>query len=79
MLVQPECNWEAELEHMQFLANERTKAILVNNPSNPCGSVYSKPHLEEILALAEFNKIPVVAVRRFSWFVNEVLKDVRST
>eukprot|EP00644_Phytophthora_capsici_P002170 jgi/Phyca11/547958/estExt2_Genewise1Plus.C_PHYCAscaffold_270134 len=77
--LMPECNWEAELEHMQFLANEKTKAILVNNPSNPCGSVYSKPHLEEILALTEFNKIPVVAVRRFSWFVNEVLKDVRST
>lgn len=42
-------------------------------------NVVIQPHLEEILALAEFNKIPVVAVRRFSWFVNEVLKDVRST
>lgn len=27
---------------MQSLVDENTKAILVNNPSNPCGSVYSK-------------------------------------
>lgn len=39
---QPENNWEADLEHMQSLVDANTKAILVNNPSNPCGSVYSK-------------------------------------
>lgn len=27
---------------MQSLVDDNTKAILVNNPSNPCGSVYSK-------------------------------------
>ncbi|KAK1948187.1 Tyrosine aminotransferase [Phytophthora citrophthora] len=59
--LKPECNWEVDLEHMQSLVNENTKAILVNNPSNPCGSVYSKPHLENILALAESNKIPIIA------------------
>lgn len=40
--MQPENNWEADLEMMQSLIDENTKAILVNNPSNPCGSVYSK-------------------------------------
>ncbi|EEY65896.1 tyrosine aminotransferase, putative [Phytophthora infestans T30-4] len=50
-----------DLEHMQSLVDENTKAILVNNPSNPCGSVYSKTHLEAILALAEANKIPIIA------------------
>eukprot|EP00644_Phytophthora_capsici_P002163 jgi/Phyca11/8289/fgenesh1_pm.PHYCAscaffold_27_\ len=50
-----------DLEHMQSLVDDNTKAILVNNPSNPCGSVYSKPHLEKILALADSNKIPIIA------------------
>ncbi|KAG1690344.1 hypothetical protein DVH05_028224 [Phytophthora capsici] len=59
--LKPECNWEVDLEHMQSLVDDNTKAILVNNPSNPCGSVYSKPHLEKILALAESNKIPIIA------------------
>ncbi|OWZ24324.1 Tyrosine aminotransferase [Phytophthora megakarya] len=55
--LKPEYNWEADLEHVQSLINEKTKAILVNNPSNPCGSVYSKSHLEKILALAELTVI----------------------
>ncbi|KAE8912812.1 Tyrosine aminotransferase [Phytophthora fragariae] len=59
--LKPENNWEVDLEHMQSLVDDNTKAILVNNPSNPCGSVYSKPHLEIILALADENKIPIIA------------------
>ncbi|RLN53688.1 hypothetical protein BBJ29_001335 [Phytophthora kernoviae] len=59
--LKPECNWEADLEHMQSLVDGNTKAILVNNPSNPCGSVYSMPHLKQILALAELNKLPIIA------------------
>jgi len=40
--AQPEQKWEADLDHMQSLIDDNTRAILVNNPSNPCGSVYSK-------------------------------------
>ncbi|KAI9920040.1 hypothetical protein PsorP6_015363 [Peronosclerospora sorghi] len=31
---------------MQSFVDDRTKGILINNPSNPCGSGYSKPQLE---------------------------------
>jgi tyrosine aminotransferase len=34
---------------MESLIDSRTKAILINNPSNPCGSVFSKEHLQGIL------------------------------
>ncbi|KAG3244409.1 Tyrosine aminotransferase [Phytophthora idaei] len=92
--LKPENNWEVDLEHMQSLVDDNTKAILVNNPSNPCGSVYSKPHLEDILALAESNKIPIIADEiygdmqflipgwRVGWVMvhdrNNILKDVRT-
>lgn len=33
----------------------------MNNPSNPCGSCFSKKHCLEILALADELKIPIVA------------------
>lgn len=59
--LKPDCNWEADLEHMQSLIDDNTRALLVNNPSNPCGSVYSKPHLEDILTLAQSNKVPIIA------------------
>ncbi|ORY97486.1 putative tyrosine aminotransferase [Syncephalastrum racemosum] len=57
----PERNWEADLEQMESLIDENTAAILVNNPSNPCGSVYSREHLEAILAVASKHKVPIIA------------------
>ncbi|KAI8978001.1 tyrosine aminotransferase [Pilobolus umbonatus] len=57
----PERNWEADLKHMESLIDSNTSAILVNNPSNPCGSVYSKEHLTAILKLAEKHHVPIIA------------------
>ncbi|GAB5590096.1 hypothetical protein Unana1_04996 [Umbelopsis nana] len=57
----PERSWEADLEHLESLIDENTACILVNNPSNPCGSVYSEKHLREILAIAEKHHVPIIA------------------
>ena len=56
----PEKFWEADLEEMVSLIDERTKMIVVINPSNPCGSVYTKEHLEAILDVAERYQIPIL-------------------
>lgn len=48
LAFQPEKNWEADLAEMERLIDENTVAIIVNSPSNPCGSVYSKEHLKDI-------------------------------
>jgi tyrosine aminotransferase len=53
--------WECDLEHMAAQVDERTRCIIVNNPSNPTGSNYSKQHLLDILAFAEKHKIPILA------------------
>jgi len=39
---QPDRDWECDLEEMESLIDEGTRAIVINNPSNPCGSVYTK-------------------------------------
>ena len=36
----PERGWEADLEQMERLVTDRTRCLLINDPSNPCGSVY---------------------------------------
>eukprot|EP00177_Eucheuma_denticulatum_P007079 GFKZ01012876.1.p1 GENE.GFKZ01012876.1~~GFKZ01012876.1.p1 ORF type:complete len:891 (-),score=105.03 GFKZ01012876.1:113-2785(-) len=59
--VNPENNWEIELQDLMALADKRTAAIVVNNPSNPCGSVYSKSHIEDLLAMASLLKLPIIA------------------
>lgn len=44
----PERGWEVDLEGVQAIADENTVAIVVINPSNPCGSVYSYDHLAKV-------------------------------
>jgi alanine-synthesizing transaminase len=53
--------WAPDLNDLGKKINERTKLIVVINPSNPCGSVYSKGELSKILELAAAHEIPVAA------------------
>jgi len=57
----PQHNWQADLAQMEGLIDGRTRAIVVNNPSNPCGSVFPREHLLGMLAIAERHKLPIIA------------------
>jgi len=65
----PNQDWEADLEQMEALIDQNTAAIVVNSPSNPCGSVFSVPHLKNILAIAEKYKVPIIADEIYEHFV----------
>ncbi len=41
--------------------DKSVSALIINNPSNPCGSVYSKDHLLDIISIAEKHKVPIIA------------------
>uniref|UniRef100_A0A6Q2XTA1 Tyrosine aminotransferase n=1 Tax=Esox lucius TaxID=8010 RepID=A0A6Q2XTA1_ESOLU len=57
----PEKSWEIDLQHLESLIDDRTACLIVNNPSNPCGSVYSKEHLQDILSVASKRCLPILA------------------
>jgi len=57
----PERQWEVDIEAMNALVDSKTRAIIVNNPSNPCGSVYSAEHLKKIADAAFDHKLPIIA------------------
>ena len=57
----PEKNWQVDIDAMEDLIDGNTRAILVNNPSNPCGAVYSEQHLKDILAVAQRKNLPIIA------------------
>lgn len=59
--LDPEKNWEADLEELDSLVDINTRAILINNPSNPCGSNFSKEHILNILKVAEKHSLPIIA------------------
>lgn len=46
---------------MESKIDDDTALIVVINPSNPCGSVYNKEHLLEILDIASKNRVPILA------------------
>jgi tyrosine aminotransferase len=51
-------NWEIKLEAVENLlkvGNNKIKAWIINNPSNPCGSVYSREHLLDCLKRKQCN------------------------
>jgi tyrosine aminotransferase len=59
--LDPENDFDIKLDTIENQIDEKTKFILVINPSNPCGSVFSKEHMKEIIALSEKHQIPIVA------------------
>ena len=65
----PNRDWESDLGHMESLIDENTAAIIINSPSNPCGSVFSIKHLKDILAIAERHKVPIIADEIYENFV----------
>lgn len=62
-------NWSIDLDHLESLIDGNTAAIVVNNPSNPCGSVFSERHLLEILELAERHRLPIISDEIYDKFV----------
>ncbi|KAG5684610.1 hypothetical protein PVAND_013835 [Polypedilum vanderplanki] len=65
----PEQGWEIDLDHLEELIDENTAAIIVTNPSNPCGSVFSKQHILDILEIAERHYVPIIADEIYEHFV----------
>lgn len=58
---QPELGWEIDLDDLESQIDESTAAIVINNPSNPCGSVFSRDHILDILDIAARYYVPIIA------------------
>ncbi|MEX0152476.1 pyridoxal phosphate-dependent aminotransferase [Microbacterium sp. LMI1-1-1.1] len=53
--------WQPDLEDIRAKVTPRTKAIVVINPNNPTGAVYSRAVLEGIAAIARENSLLLLA------------------
>ncbi len=53
--------WEPDLQDIKARITDRTRAIVVINPNNPTGAVYSRETLEKIAAIAAERKLIVFA------------------
>ena len=56
-----EQGWEPDLEHIESLITERTKGIVVINPNNPTGAVYSRAVLNGLIDVARRHHLVLMA------------------
>ena len=60
-LLDEQNGWEPDLEDIARKIDSGTRAILVNNPNNPTGAVYSRRTLDGIAELARQNNLVIFA------------------
>lgn len=56
-----ECDWAPDLEHLAGRIFAGTRALVVINPNNPTGAVYSRATLEAIVELARQHNLVIFA------------------
>ncbi|CAL5348195.1 unnamed protein product [Camellia sinensis] len=61
----PKKGWEVDLDAVEALADHNTAAMVIINPGNPCGNVYTYPHLKKVYGLLAFGANPFVPMGVF--------------
>ncbi|KAL2523556.1 putative aminotransferase TAT2 [Abeliophyllum distichum] len=57
----PDKGWEVDLEDVEALVDQNTVAMVIINPGNPCGNVYTYQHLKKIAETARRLGVVVIA------------------
>jgi aminotransferase len=50
--VTPDADWTLDLDALRAALTPRTKALLINTPSNPCGKIFTRAELEALAEVA---------------------------
>jgi len=64
-----EPDWALDVEALRAAITPRTRGIVVNSPSNPCGKVFSRAELEAVAALALEHDLFVITDEIYEYFV----------
>ncbi|CAH1424123.1 unnamed protein product [Lactuca virosa] len=57
----PDKDWEVDLDAVEALADENTVAMVIINPGNPCGNVFTHQHLQKVAETARKLGILVIS------------------
>jgi alanine-synthesizing transaminase len=53
--------WQPDVDHIRKKISNRTKGIVVINPNNPTGALYSKKVIDEIIDIAGEYQVPIIS------------------
>ena len=62
-------DWALDLDRLREAITPKTRALVINTPSNPCGKVFSRAELEAIAAIAEEHDLFVFTDEIYEYFV----------
>ncbi len=64
-------DWALDIDRLRTSITPKTRAIVVNSPSNPSGKVFSRAELEAIAAIAEEHDLFLFTDEIYEYFVYE--------
>jgi aspartate/methionine/tyrosine aminotransferase len=67
--ILPELNYQMDFDILEQLVTSKTRAIVLINPSNPCGSIFTKETLQRIAEFACKHNLLVIADEIYSGIV----------
>ncbi|TPP42203.1 Aminotransferase class I and II family protein [Leishmania donovani] len=59
--LDPSKSWECDLRAAAGMVDSHTKAFVIINPSNPCGSNFSRAHVSDIIDFCQQHQIPLIS------------------
>ncbi|XP_076881998.1 putative aminotransferase TAT2 [Bidens hawaiensis] len=57
----PDQDWEVDIDSVNALTDENTVAMVIINPGNPCGNVFTHQHLQKVAETAKKLGILVIS------------------
>lgn len=74
----PNEGWQIDFDSVEKLVDDKTAFLLINNPSNPCGSNWSESHLRDIAAFAHRMCLPVISDEVYAGFAWNISNSANS-
>ena len=74
--LKPEDNWEYDLDLVKKQVTDKTTLLILNTPSNPTGTVFSRKKLEEIAEFAIENCLVILSDEAYEKFVYDDAKHI---
>jgi aminotransferase len=67
--VTSDADWTLDLDALRAALTPRTRAMVINTPSNPCGKIFTRPELEDLSEVAVENGLFVFTDEIYEHFV----------
>ena len=67
--VTSDADWTLDMDALSAALTPRTKALLINTPSNPCGKIFTRPELEALSAVATEHNLFLFTDEIYEYFV----------